>query len=75
MQGSGTLGSLAYCVDVPLSPNTTITELDCAKKILSSGITKPVLKPEDTANVVVRLNVGGVLYTTTAGTFSDCNKN
>ena len=72
MQGSGTLGSLAYCADVLLSPNTTITEADSAKAIHSSGINKPVQKPEDTANAVVRLNVGGVLYTTTAGTLLCC---
>ena len=67
-----TLGSLAYCVDVALSPNTTMTESDCAKTIPSNGNTKPVQKPEDTANAVVRLNVGGVLYTTTAGTLLYC---
>ena len=66
MQGSGTLGSLAYCVDVPLSPNITMTESDSAKTIPSSGMTKPVQKPEDIANAVVRVNVGGVSYTATA---------
>ena len=69
MQGSGTLGSLAYCVNVPLPPNTTMTESDSAKTITSSGITKSVKKTEDTANAVVRLNLGGVLSTTTAVNF------
>ena len=73
MQGSGTLGSLAHCVDVPLSSKTTMTESDSAKTIPSSGITKPIQKSDDTANAVVRLNVGGVLYTTTARTLLYCN--
>ena len=69
MQGSGTLGSLAYSVNVPLTPNTAMTESDSAKTITSSGITKSVQKSEYTANAAVRLNLGGVLYTITAGNF------
>ncbi len=37
-----------------------------------NGSSKPIPAAEDTANAVVRLNVGGVLYTTTAGTLLYC---